>query len=166
MFFSLNRMFGFFFNMAPLVVDMADKDSTQRDIHLIIPKSSCDFLRCLYFRRLLQQLAKHLCSQATCVKNKNDPGLKKLTFTWNARQEQFLFLEGQRYFVLISCEGSKTKILNEVNKSRRLKMKTSFIISLQINPAAYSIKASPRAEASQNRFFINTHSSELLGGNG
>lgn len=45
-------------------------------------------------------------------------------------------------------------------------METSFIISLQINSAAYSIKASPRAEASQNRFFTNTRSSELLGVNG
>lgn len=98
-------------------------------------------------------------------KTKNKPGLKKLTSTWNRRQEQFLFLEGQQDFVLISCEGSKTKILNEVNKSRRVKMKTSFIISSQINTAAYFIKASPRAEASQNRFFINTYSSKLLGGN-
>ena len=44
-------------------------------------------------------------------------------------------------------------------------MKTSFIISLQINTAAYSIKASPRAEANQERFFIYSHSSKLLGGN-
>lgn len=79
----------------------------------------------------------------------------------NRREEQLLFLEGQQSFVLISCEGSKTKILNEVNKSRRFKRKTSFIISLQINTAAYSIKASPRAEASQNRFFINTYSPKL-----
>ena len=43
-------------------------------------------------------------------------------------------------------------------------MKTSFIISLQINTAAYSIKASPRAETNQ-KFFIYSHSSKLLGGN-
>lgn len=44
-------------------------------------------------------------------------------------------------------------------------MKASFIISLQINTVAYSVKASPRAEAGQNRFFMYSHSSKLLGGN-
>lgn len=44
-------------------------------------------------------------------------------------------------------------------------MKTSFIISVQINTAAYSIKIGPKAKASQNRFFLYIHSSKLLGGN-
>lgn len=53
-------------------------------------------------------------------------------------------------------------MLNEVNKSRRVKMKTRFIISLQINTAAYSIKINPKAEASQNKLFLHIHSSKLV----
>lgn len=63
------------------------------------------------------------------------------------QKEEFIFLVVQQYF-LISEESKTLRNLNGVNKSERVKMKMTFINSLQINTAAYSINASPRIEAS------------------